>query len=193
MNVEINLLRARKKRPIFTLLVYLLISVLVFGILFFYLTYLNVTSEISSKKNQIATLQQGKLKMLAEMEDLQYVTIIDEYETDVLKIEELHISSVKVLKKFVSLLPERGYFLDYSYSGNGIAKVYVQFDTLPEMSLYTDAMNAIAWVKDVELVNVDIRQIGEKSENVLPRYYVQYAITLNMDEMKDAQTEEERS
>ncbi|OZM57863.1 hypothetical protein CIB95_05765 [Lottiidibacillus patelloidae] len=192
MNVEINLLREKPKaHPIFRILIYILIATVLASGAFMYVKYSSVSSEIEMLETKIKSAEAERIALEAKITDMQSGSFIDEYVQDVNKIEAFHFSSVGILNDFVKLLPERGYFIDYTFSENGIVDIYVKFDTLPEMSMYTDGLSSLSFVTNVSLDDIEIKEVSNNENEVLPRFYVQYSITLDLETVKAVQAEQE--
>jgi type IV pilus assembly protein PilN len=188
--VEINLLPERRKaHPIVKLMTYALILTVLFATVYSIFSISRTSSDVEAIQKQIEAVQAERQTLQTQMEGLASNSIVSDYEDDVLTIEGYYISSVWILERFVENLPERGYFLDYSYEKNGQVDIYLQFDTLSEMSVFTDAISSFNWTSDVTITSIDIQKIADENEEVLPRYYVQYSVSLNMEDVKAEQEE----
>jgi type IV pilus assembly protein PilN len=192
MNVEINLLREKPKaHPIFRILIYLLVAILLANAVFIYVKYSSVSSEIEMLETKIKSTETERIALEAKINNMQSDSFINEYKQDVNVIKAFHFSSVGILNDFVRVLPERGFFIDYTFSENGIVDVFVKFDTLPEMSMYTDGLSSLPFVTNVSLDDVEIKEISNNENEVLPRFYVQYSISLDIETVKAVQAEQE--
>jgi type IV pilus assembly protein PilN len=192
MNVEINLLREKPKaHPIFRILIYLIVAIVLMYAVFIYVKYSSVSSEIDMLESKIKSTETERIALEAKINDMQSDSFINEYKQDVNVIEAFHFSSVGILNEFVRVLPERGFFIDYAFSEDGIVDIYVKFDTLPEMSMYTDGLSSLPFVTYVSLDDVEIKEISNNENEVLPRFYVQYSISLDIETVKAVQAEQE--
>jgi type IV pilus assembly protein PilN len=192
MNVEINLLREKPKaHPIFRILIYLLVAILLANAVFIYVKYSSVSSEIEMLETKIKSTETERIALEAKINNMQSDSFINEYKQDVNVIKAFHFSSVGILNDFVRVLPERGFFIDYTFSENGTVDVFVKFDTLPEMSMYTDGLSSLPFVTNVSLDDVEIKEISNNENEVLPRFYVQYSISLDIETVKAVQAEQE--
>jgi type IV pilus assembly protein PilN len=190
MNLEINLLREKPKRhPIFRILIYVLVAVILVSGSYTYLMYSTYAGQISTLETKIKAAEDERLAIQTQINSMQASSSIDEYAQDVNTIEAIHFSSVGILNDFVKLLPERGYFIDYSFSEDGIVYIYVKFDTLPEMSVYTDGLSTLPYVTGVRLDDIEIKELTNGDNEVLPKYYVEFAINLDLETVKAVQAE----
>jgi type IV pilus assembly protein PilN len=189
MNVEINLLRQKpKKHPLVMLIVYILAGIVLFNIGYTYYQYSSLTADIEKLETNVQNIQNEILTLETELKGVA-TNFVDEYEEEVKEMEAQHFFSVAILTEFISLLPNRSFFIDYDYNSAGNTSFYVQFDTLPAMSQYTDQVSALPWVTSVNVDEVEMRQLAEKGD-VLPRYYAEYMISLDLEAIHAKQEKE---
>jgi type IV pilus assembly protein PilN len=199
MLVEINLLPEKKQRKSATVikivillaLVMMLASVMTFWQVQRYNNNINgIEANISKIQQSIDSLQQD----VSAKSTNSYLELSDAVEWSM----SYPIKSVAVLKHLTSLLPERGFLLNYSYSETGTISLSVQFDTKKEAAYYLKSLNDSEWTEAVTLSQLSSSQIEStvtetenevqtEIQNFLPRYIGSFEITLNKQKIKENQ------
>ncbi|MCD8502706.1 MAG: hypothetical protein LRY71_14860 [Bacillaceae bacterium] len=137
MLVEINLLPHKSKKSpamLFLTLILFTITIVLFivGFVFY-----------QGQKQQLATLKSEteftiKLREIEEERQRTEVVVTDFQQMLAKKdwIVGQQISAVFLLNHFVALLPERGFFFDYTYNDQGRLTISVQFDSARDAANY---------------------------------------------------------
>jgi type IV pilus assembly protein PilN len=205
MLVEINLLPQKQRRSSTIIRLVLLLSIIM--LISALLTAWQVQrykSRINSLENNIANSEQLILDLQQNMDTAStnsYVELSNAVEWST----NHPIKSVPVLQHLTSLLPERGFLLNYAYSDTGTISLTVQFDTKKEAAFYLKWLTDSAWVKEVKLSNLtssqtetsisdsngDSTNLQSEENNYLPRYTGNFEITLNSEKIREIQQKED--
>jgi type IV pilus assembly protein PilN len=200
MLVEINLLPQKQRRSSTIIRLFLLLSIIM--LISTLLTAWQVQrykSTINSLENNIANSEQLIVDLQQNMDTSStnsYVELSNAVEWST----NQPIKSVPVLQHLTSLLPERGFLLNYAYSESGTISLTVQFDTKKEAAFYLKWLNDSAWIKEVKLSNLTSSQteistdnrtnLQSEENNFLSRYTGNFEITLNGDKIREIQQQE---
>jgi type IV pilus assembly protein PilN len=195
MLVDINLL-PKKERKNFTLFIILAVlsSVILIGTLYF-LIYGNALKKdekvLKEKILQVnEKLQQEQDKLIT----MQETTSLEELKNAVKWAETYPIKAVEVLKHLTSLLPERGFILQYSYNEKGIIHLSVQFDTSREAAQYLQWLTDSEWVDEVSITSLGLSTTSDlpadlnnemKNTEFIPRYIGEFDISLAREKVKE--------
>ncbi|OEH91458.1 hypothetical protein [Bacillus solimangrovi] len=199
MLVDINLLPKKEKKNYSQILFLILfIIIIVIGAILFFLKYQFVTSEIEEKdailidiEISIETVQQKQLTKETGNTALQLQKAID-------WVEDVPIPTVFFMDHIVSLLPERGFFLNYNYSDTGNVSLNVQFDTKLQVSYYLKELKQSEYIKQVTLTNISasFKEGTEGSmltkESYVPRYLANFELELDTEKLRDSAMKEEK-
>lgn len=201
MLVEINLLPQKQRRSSTIIRLFLILSIIM--LISSLLTVWQVQrykSTINSLENNIANSEQLILDLQQNMDTAStnsYVELSNAVEWST----NHPIKSVPVLQHLTSLLPERGFLLNYAYSESGTISLTVQFDTKKEAAFYLKWLTDSAWIKEVKLSNLtssqtetptgDNTNLQSEENNYLPRYTGNFEITLNSEKIREIQQQEE--
>jgi type IV pilus assembly protein PilN len=195
MLVDINLL-PKKERKNFTLFIILAVlsSVILIGTLFFLIYGNAMQKEEKILKEEILQinekLQQEQDKLITEQE----ITSIEELKNAVKWAETYPIKAVEVLKHLTSLLPERGFILQYSYNEKGIIHLSVQFDTSREAAQYLQWLTDSEWFDEVSITSLGLSTTSDLTANLnnemnntefIPRYIGEFDISLAREKVKE--------
>jgi type IV pilus assembly protein PilN len=199
MLVEINLLPQKKQRKSSTVIkiVILLALVMMLASLVIYWQVQRYNNKINDIQANISKIQQS-IDSLQQDVSAESTNSYLELSNAVEWSMSYPIKSVAVLKHLTSLLPERGFLLNYSYSEAGTISLSVQFDTKKEAAYYLKSLNDSEWIEAVNLSQLSSSQIEStvtetenevqaESQNFLPRYTGSFEITLNKQEIKENQ------
>jgi type IV pilus assembly protein PilN len=200
MLVEINLLPQKQRKRSTTIRIVLLLGVLLLVCtLLFMWQVKRFEKEISGLEANIASSQES-INALQENVNAASTNSYVELSNAVEWSENHPIKSVDVLRHLTSLLPERGFILNYAYTETGTITLTVQFDTKKEAAFYLKWLNDSEWIKEVKLSNLSSSQIGESQvgtadtqideESYLPRYTGNFDLTLNSEKIREMQKQE---
>jgi type IV pilus assembly protein PilN len=209
MLVEINLLPQKKQRKSSTIIKIVIILALI-SMLFSLLTFWKVqryNNKINGLQANITDFQQI-IEALQQDVSAESTSSYVELSNAVEWSSSYPIKSVAVLKHLTSLLPERGFLLNYSYLDTGTISLSVQFDTKKEAAYYLKWLNDSEWIETVNLSQLSSNQIestgdftvsetenvGQKETQIyLPRYTGSFEITLNKEKIKESQQQSENN
>ncbi len=152
-----------------------------------------------SKKLTLSTIQ-SETEMVIKLRELAEQANVEEAPTDTLVdlqtkidwIESQHISTVYLLNHFVSLLPQRGFFMNYQYNDQGTVSVTVQFDSPREAAGYLSRLTESSYVEKVTLQQLSVSEVTDEREELedddrfryLPRYIGNFSIEVNREAVK---------
>jgi type IV pilus assembly protein PilN len=95
----------------------------------------------------------------------------------------LPTSSVSILNYFVSLLPKRGFVLDYTYNGATVSTT-VQFDSIYEASAYLNQLYQSPWVESASTNGISAggsaKDANANGTAIAPGYTATFDIKLNL-------------
>ncbi len=80
-----------------------------------------------------------------------------------------------------NLLPERGFFQTFDFTGPNLATVIVQFDTKPDSAYYYTRLKSSQSISEIRLDSVKVDDVSDEetqsdATDVLPRYMATYSI-----------------
>jgi type IV pilus assembly protein PilN len=200
MLVEINLLPQKQRRSSTIIKLFLLLSIIMLiSALLNAWQVQRYKSTINSLENNIANSEQLILDLQQNMDTVSTNSFVEL--SNAVEWSTNHpIKSVPVLQHLTSLLPERGFLLNYAYSDTGTISLTVQFDTKKEAAFYLKWLNDSSWVKEVKLSNLtssqtetstgDLTNFLSEENNFLPRYTGNFEITLNSEKIREIQQQE---
>jgi type IV pilus assembly protein PilN len=192
MLVDINLLPKKERKNISLIfIVTVLSSIMVIGSIYLFLNgnslekQMNLLDEKILQVNQKLQVEQEKLASTAEE-----TTSVEQLKNAVAWAESYPIKAVPVLKHLTSLLPERGFVQNYSYSGTGNVQLTVQFDTSREAAQFLQWLNESEWIEDATISSLglatDNSVLNSNIHNkFLPRYIGAFQISLAKDKIKE--------
>ena len=192
MLAEINLLPKKERKsyafPITSALIVLVLAGV--GGFFFY-TYSQTKKDVAALESDLAQTRQ-----LIEIEKTKAETTVNsvtQLENMIDWGETYTVKSVPILDELISLLPQRGFFVQYDYTEQNTVQLTVRFDTSLEASSYLDELLATEWTEGAKLTSLevtesyyfsDINGYGESdvpemlNEDFVPRYEAIYEIKL---------------
>jgi type IV pilus assembly protein PilN len=196
MLVEINLLPQKQQRSMLIFIIAgLVFSLFMTAIIVGYFSYESKSRALEAIENEIEfTIA------LREIEEQKLVTgeKLGSFAEIMAKIDWIssqRISLVFLLDHLVSLLPERGYFMNYQYSDQGTVSINVQFDTPREAASYLNELNESPYIIETALQNLTTQEVTDEVSDerfhFLPRYMANYSITIDREAVKRAEEKEE--
>lgn len=181
MLVDINLLpekETERSQLLVGALAILGAAVLLWLILFMLST--NVAKETATLERQLLVLQESQEEIRSE---LQQTDLSDEKKllaSTVDWAEGYQFDTVPLLHELIHVLPERGFFQTFDFTGPNLATVVVQFDTKPDSAYYYTRLKSSQSIAEIRLDSVkgDYVSTEETSQatDVLPRYIATYSI-----------------
>ena len=97
-------------------------------------------------------------------------------------------STYSLLQNISSLLPERGFIMDFSFQEDGAVSLSVQFDSAREAAYYLKSLSKATFIKQADLLNITTETpesdtvVDEYA--VLPRYTADYQLQIDPSKLK---------
>lgn len=188
MLVDINLLPQKERdRPAFLIaaISILLVAVIVWAVLAFLAgSHEREQAVLAAQSVQVATEQAA---IRSQLEAEQGMNEEQQLKATVDWAEGYQFDTLPLLKELVSILPARGFFESFSYTGLDQAILSVQFDTAREAAYYLAQLKASELIESATLDSVAQNEIdtAETEEGVvieeaviqeMPRYIASYTI-----------------
>jgi type IV pilus assembly protein PilN len=186
MLIEINLLPKKEKKNFsLSIMIAFIAFISIFGSSLF--VYYGKT--LQTKADQLSTEIQN-LNEALQIEQQQ--VIIAEKTNSVLELkkavkwaESYPIKAVPVLQHLTSLLPERGFIQQYTYSQAGNVGITVQFDTSREAAYFLRWLNNSEWITEASISSLSVGGSDEAATDLVPRYIGQYQIILEREKLRE--------
>ncbi len=113
---------------------------------------------------------------------------------------------VYVLQQLTEVLPQRGFVLEFKMNEENIITQKVQFDTKSDAAYYLNSIIDYPWVDEAVISEAKTTDIVKTSgneqvktalaelekANILPRYYAEYEIRLNIPQLKKASEKDKK-
>ena len=188
MLVDINLLPQKERdRPAFLIaaISILLLAVIIWGVLAFLAgSHENEQVILAAQSVQVAAEQEA---IRAQLEAAQGMNEEQQLKATVDWAEGYQFDTVPLLEELVSILPARGFFESFSYTGLDQAILSVQFDTAREAAYYLAQLKASELIESATLDSVAQNELdsAETEEGVViekaviqetPRYIATYTL-----------------
>ncbi|NYF25017.1 fimbrial assembly protein [Sporosarcina sp. JAI121] len=180
MLVDINLLPEKERDRSQLLIAALAIigaAVLLWLILFMLSNALE--NETETLEGQLVSLQASQEEIRSELQQFEFG---DEKKLLVATVgwaEGYQFDTVPLLHELINLLPARGFFHSFDFTGPNLATVTVQFDTKQDSAYYFTRLKMSPTVSEIHLDSVVVDDSGEDvsdSAKVLPRYLATYSL-----------------
>ncbi|KHF40946.1 hypothetical protein [Halalkalibacter okhensis] len=186
MLVEINLLPEKQKRDItYPLISFIVLILVAVGTTALYFYQSSVKEETTQLREEIYAVQLESVQLTEQLQ-VKDDTGYAEYAQAVTVLEDKVIPTSLLVDELVSLLPERGFFLNFEYELPGEVKVEASFDQIEEVAAYYDALETSPVVSSVTLSVVDSSHAASLSnEQVLPRYFASFIIDIQTSEVRN--------
>ncbi|WP_142827714.1 PilN domain-containing protein [Planococcus soli] len=188
MLVDINLLPQKERdRPAFLIaaISILLVAVTIWAVLAFMAgSHTNEQETLVAQSTQVAAEQAA---IRTQLEAAQGMNEEQQLKATVDWAESYQFDTVPLLQELVSMLPERGFFDSFSYTGLDQAILSVQFDTAREAAYYLAQLKASELIESATLDGVAQNELeteeiveGAVIEEAIiqetPRYLATYTI-----------------
>lgn len=188
MLVDINLLPQKERdRPAFLIaaISILFVAVVIWAVLSFLAgAHVKEQAVLSAQSVQVAA-EQAVIR--TELEAAQGMNEEQQLKATVDWAESYQFDTVPLLEELVSMLPARGFFESFSYTGLDQAILSVQFDTAREAAYYLAQLKASELIESATLDSVAQNEIEtveaqegvvveEPATPVTPRYIATYTL-----------------
>ncbi|MGM0830463.1 MAG: hypothetical protein ACQEU4_19765 [Bacillota bacterium] len=195
--IDINLLPEKeKKSSVFLYGMTIILILFIVSCLIFFFSLRSIQTETertlgnNSQTEQLIEVQQTKLL------DSESTGGAKKLEETVEWMNNYPIETVPVLNKLISLLPPRGFIHTFEYTDRQRVSTSVQFDSSREAAYYLYHLKEVDWIKEAEILEITT-SAGEEAEadesEVVPRYLVDYSLTLNAEKLQDSNETEDAS
>ncbi|WP_108669439.1 hypothetical protein [Peribacillus acanthi] len=198
MLVDINLMPQKEKSRSFQLLGILMLFFIVAAVaVYSWFAYGQQVEKEVRLQQQLASLE--KLANIQQEKQLQSAdqSSTSELETAIAWAENYPVSTFLLLRHLASLLPERGFLLNFSYQDSGDAQLTIQFDSSRESAFYLKRLEESTFIKEATLLSIVTETIGQEESqptlknDVLPRYITQYTLKVDLEALKLVEREGE--
>lgn len=140
----------------------------------------NLANETKTLENQLVSLQATQEEIRSELQQSESGDEKKLLAATVGWAEEYQFDTVPLLNELITLLPERGFFQNFNFTGPNLATVTVQFDTKPDSAYYSTRLKASPSISEIHLDSVTIDDSTDEktaeSTTVLPRFIAVYSI-----------------
>ncbi|WP_051059462.1 hypothetical protein, partial [Bhargavaea cecembensis] len=187
MLVDINLLperdRERSKAVILSLVI--LLSAMLFWLTFFIMANRNADeAERLDARTQEMRLAGAEIR--SRMQGTETMADREQLELTIGWAESYQFPTAPLLRHLVSLLPVRGFIMDYTYTDPHTADLSVQFDRYEQAAYYLARLKAATPVESAIMNDVSASPLDEETDEegnpvdtddiVVPRYIATYTI-----------------
>ncbi|MDR4889112.1 hypothetical protein RGU12_16495 [Fredinandcohnia sp. QZ13] len=165
MLVNINLLPRKEfiNRAKLLLLI-MMISVVLIGCLLLLIQYKRATTLEEQLTKQINTLQETREAEEQKIDSANQSNNLINLEKIVEWADSYFVETVPILNHLTTLLPERGFVQNFSYTEDGIVTLEVQFDTNTENAHYLALLTDSPLIKSAQLLTVSTTPITDTDE-----------------------------
>lgn len=140
----------------------------------------SLDKESAMLENQLISLQASQEEIRSELQQSESGDAKKVLATTVGWAEEYQFDTVPLLHELIDLLPERGFFQTFDFTGPSLAMVTVQFDTKSDSAYYYTRLKSSPSVSEIHLDSVIIDELADEetaeTTEVLPRYLATYSI-----------------
>lgn len=190
MLIDVNLLPKKEPKNIVLLVSFLLLFALMLaGGVFFYFSVQQANEQVGALTQQLKQLRALEAAEQQKLQNVQSQNEVQELKKTVEWAQQYPLKTVRLLRELAKQLPERGFFMNFSYTEDGAVKITVQFDTSEDAAYYLKRLEASAFIADVQLKSVTTAsaQNEDKTEerDVLPRYLAQYELHVNKNALNE--------
>lgn len=189
MLVDINLLpeKERKHLPYILFLIFFLIVLAAAGF-YMWQQYNSQLSVIQKLQTELANAKVEKVTMETKAKESNSNNAAAQLEAAVKWANDNQSSTYTLLQNISSLLPERGFIMNFDYKEDGSASLSVQFDSARQAAYYLKSLSNAAFVKQVDLLNIQAETVKSNTVvddyKVLPRYTANYQLQVNLAKLK---------
>ena len=181
MLVDINLLPEKEKERSRLLIAALAIlgAAILLWLAFFILSN-NLVKETETLEQQLIVLQESQEEIRSELQKTDSGDEKKLLASTVDWAEDYQFDTVPLLHELINLLPERGFFQTFDFTGPNLATVIVQFDTKQGGAYYYTRLKSSQSISEIRLDSVKVDNGSTEETNsatgVLPRYLATYSI-----------------
>lgn len=196
MLVDINLLpqNDKKSKNVYILLGVAALIFLASIIAFLFILH-NKKQDLSAVEKQISQTTAILEAERNKLADFESSSSFNELETVIKWANNQPYNLVYALQEITKLLPERGFIVEFEIDEQNDMNQLVQFDTKREAAYYLNSLLTLEWIDEAVISEAKTTDILEKEnentedENILPRYYAQYELRINVSALRTAYEE----
>lgn len=184
MLVDINLLPQKERdRPavLIAAVAILLLAIIIWAV--FAMMSRAEANEQQALQVQAQGVMAEQAQIRSELEARQGMNEEQQLQATVEWAESYQFDTIPLLEELVSLLPARGFFQTFSYTGLDQAQLVVQFDSSREAAYYLAQLKASELLSSASLDNVATEILEEETEGEVseavtnaPRYLATYTL-----------------
>lgn len=200
MLIDINLLPEKEKERsrLLILAISLLCVSLLIWVVFFVLAG-RLSSDTEQLDQQIIAIQQEQAALQGSESSQQAggtKAAVADLERSVRFLEGQRYETLPLLRDMVALLPERGFFVTFTFTQPHFAEVTVQFDDKQAASYYLTRLLSSEAIVDASIESVTAAQVESADESPMmsseiPRYQATYLIEFEDSRMAEMESVQE--
>ncbi|USK58970.1 PilN domain-containing protein [Peribacillus asahii] len=185
MLVDINLLQKKEKKASFFLIFILVgVIVLIAAGIFAWKMYQTQVAKEKQLETMLSQYKEEKVLKEQSLSKAESDNGVERLKAAIAWAEEADTSTSFLLQHITSLLPERGYFMNFSFAEGKTADLSIQFDSSREAAFYLKSLQNSPYIDEAELLSIETESISfeediVEEENVLPRYMASYRFVVN--------------
>ncbi|WP_153721337.1 hypothetical protein [Sporosarcina cascadiensis] len=191
MLVDINLLpeKIKERSTWLWVAVGILVLALVSWAVLFWLAAKN-DEEAQSLQAQTFEIQKQEEAITSQLRPSEFGQDKADLAMTVEWLEGYQYKTVQLIQELVQALPDRGFFLEFTFTAPNEATFDVQFDDMAEAAHYLTRMKASSLVTAATFEQVETEELEEEdlASDVLPRYTARYFVQF-LDERNLAETD----
>ncbi|MEH6947668.1 hypothetical protein V7068_11475 [Bacillus sp. JJ634] len=185
MLVDINLLQKKeKKASVFLIFILVSVIILVAAGIFAWKMYQTQVAKEKQLETMLAQYKEEKVLKEQSLSEAASDNGVEQLKAAIAWAEETDTSTSVLLQHITSLLPERGYFMNFSFAEGKTADLSIQFDSSREAAFYLKSLQNSSYIDEAELLSIETESISSEEDtveekNVLPRYMASYRFVVN--------------
>lgn len=189
MLVDINLLPKKEKKKSYIWLFFIVfIAIVALGSVYFFHLYSNQLATKQKLQTQLTNVKVEKVTLESKAMKSESENAEEKLTAAIKWADENQYSTYSFLRKISSLLPERGFIMDFAFQNDGVASLSVQFDSTRESAFYLTSLSKADFIKNAELVNIQAEKLESDTvvddNEVLPRYTANYQLQVDTNKFK---------
>ena len=164
MLVEINLLPRKKKKeqkPLLWIILVVLLALILGGL--FYWQYTEKKEQLQSLESDILQVNDTIASLQVNLQHANTINSGEQLQQVIDWTETYPIDTVFVLKHLIGLLPERGYFQQFSYNEEGTIQLSIRFDTSREAANYYTELTKSKFISSATLTSITATKMEEQT------------------------------
>lgn len=175
--VDINLLpeKIRERTTWLWVALGIFVAALLSWLILYWMTQ-NNEDEVQSLNQQAYEVQKQQEGITSQLRPSDFGQEKAALASTVEFLESYQFKTHPLIKDLVKALPDRGFFLELTFTAPNEATLTVQFDDLTEPAHYLTRIKASPLVIDATFEELAAKDLSEELRDVLPRYDAKYFI-----------------